>query len=232
MPNVLKYKDRQAVGCWFALKDRVFMRIVKTAEARKNEILDTAEQLFASKGFDNTSTNDIINMIGIARGTLYHHFKSKEDILDSVIDRISESLIRNAKKIAEDKSIPLLERLTGSIRELNVDSGIGREVMLQVHKPQNALLHQKKKKKMISGIVPVLAGLIEEGNREGIFHTPYPEEAAEMVMIYSNNAFDDLAEVSADARMKKIRAFIFHTERVMGSEEGALQEPIMRIFLR
>ena len=208
------------------------MRIVKTAEARKNEILDTAEQLFASKGFDNTSTNDIINMIGIARGTLYHHFKSKEDILDSVIDRISESLIRNAKKIAEDKSIPLLERLTGSIRALNVDSVIGREVMLQVHKPQNALLHQKMQEKMISGIVPVLAGLIEEGNREGIFHTPYPEEAAEVVMIYSNNAFDDLAEVSVDARMKKIRAFIFHTERVMGSEEGALQEPIMRIFLR
>ena len=134
------------------------MRIVKTAEARKNEILDTAEQLFASKGFDNTSTNDIINAIGIARGTLYHHFKSKEDILDSVIDRISENLMRNAKKIAEDKDVPLLDRLTGSIRALNVESGIGEEVMIQVHKPQNALLHQKMQEKMISGIVPILAG--------------------------------------------------------------------------
>ena len=106
------------------------MRIVKTAEARKNEILDTAEQLFASKGFDNTSTNDIINAIGIARGTLYHHFRSKEDILDSVIDRISETLMRNARAIAEDKSIPLMDRLTGSIKALNVESRIGEEVMI------------------------------------------------------------------------------------------------------
>ena len=208
------------------------MRIVKTAEARKNEILDTAEQLFASKGFDNTSTNDIINAIGIARGTLYHHFKSKEDILDSVIDRISENLMRNAKKIAEDKDVPLLDRLTGSIRALNVESGIGEEVMIQVHKPQNALLHQKMQEKMISGIVPILAGLIEEGCGDGVFRTPYPEEAAEMIMIYSNNAFDELADHSPDERVKKIRAFIFHTERIMGAAEGTLQEPIMRIFMK
>ena len=58
------------------------MRVVKTAEERKNEILDVAEQLFAEKGFDNASTNDIINKIGIARGTLYHHFASKEEILE------------------------------------------------------------------------------------------------------------------------------------------------------
>ena len=208
------------------------MRIVKTAEARKNEILDTAEQLFASRGFDDTSTNDIINAIGIARGTLYHHFKSKEDILDAVIDRISENLIRNAKTIAEDKTIPLMDRLTGSIRALNVESRIGEEVMIQVHKPQNALLHQKMQAKMISGIVPILAGLIREGCRDGVFRTPYPDEAAEMVMIYSNNAFDDLAEISPEERMKKILAFIFHTERVMGAAEGSLQEPIMRIFMK
>lgn len=46
------------------------MRVVKEAEERKNEILDVAERLFGTKGFDNTSTNDILNEIGIARGTL------------------------------------------------------------------------------------------------------------------------------------------------------------------
>ena len=208
------------------------MRIVKTAEARKNEILDTAEQLFASRGFDNTSTNDIINAIGIARGTLYHHFKSKEEILDAVIERISETMIRNAKAIAEDKAEPLLDRLTDSIRSLNVESGIGEEVMIQVHKPQNALLHQKMQEKLISGVVPILAGLIREGNREGIFDTPYPDEAAEMVMIYSNTAFDELAALNPEERMRKMYAFIYNTERITGAAEGTLQEPIMRIFVK
>ncbi|MBR4474153.1 MAG: TetR/AcrR family transcriptional regulator [Oscillospiraceae bacterium] len=206
------------------------MRVVKSAEERKNEILDVAEQLFASKGFDQTSTNDIINEIGIARGTLYHHFKSKEDILDAVIDRITGTLMRQAGAIAADRRIPLLDRLTGSIMALNVDSRLGEEVMIQVHKPQNALLHQKMQEGMIRGIVPILSGLIEEGCREGIFHTPYPEEAAEMVMIYSNVAFDELEDRSPEERMRKIQAFIFHTERITGAEEGALQEAILRIF--
>ena len=208
------------------------MRHEKRGDARKKEILDTAEQLFASNGFDNTSTNDIINAIGIARGTLYHHFTSKEDILDSVIDRINDTLMRDAKKIAEDKQIPLLDRLTDSIRALNVDSRIGEEVLIQVHKPQNALLHQKMQEKLLSGIVPIIADLIEEGNSEGIFHSPYPKEAAEMLMIYSNIAFDEVAVMSPEVRIQKIHAFICHAERIMGTEEGTLRDPILRIFLR
>ena len=54
------------------------MRIVKEHEERKNEILDTAEILFEEKGYDKCSVNDILNRIGIAKGTFYHYFKSKE----------------------------------------------------------------------------------------------------------------------------------------------------------
>lgn len=63
------------------------MRVVKDAAERRKEILDVAERLFCTNGFDNTSTNDILAEIGIARGTLYYHFRSKEDILDAMIDR-------------------------------------------------------------------------------------------------------------------------------------------------
>lgn len=54
------------------------MRVVKEAEERKNEILDVAERLFGTKGFDGTSTGDILNEIGIARGTLYYHSNPKK----------------------------------------------------------------------------------------------------------------------------------------------------------
>ena len=109
------------------------MRVVKEAEERKNEILDAAEYLFAVKGFDGTSTNDILEAIGIARGTLYYHFKSKEEILDAMIARITRNLMAKAALIAEDQSIPPLERITRTIMELNVDNEIGKEIMNQVH---------------------------------------------------------------------------------------------------
>ena len=122
------------------------MRVVKSAEERKNEILDVAEQLFAEKGFDNASTNDIIKRIGIARGTLYHHFKSKEEILDAIVNRITNAGIARAKIIVSDKTIPLQDRLTGIILALNVSGDVQEEVFEQIHKPQNALLHQKMQK--------------------------------------------------------------------------------------
>lgn len=64
----------------------------KEAEERKKEILDVAEELFTAKGYDNTSTTDILDRVGIARGTLYYHFKSKEEILDVLINRIMQGM--------------------------------------------------------------------------------------------------------------------------------------------
>jgi AcrR family transcriptional regulator len=206
------------------------MRLAKPAEERKNEILDVAEQLFVEKGFDNTSTNDIINEIGIARGTLYYHFKSKEDILDTIVERIRREKIAQAAAIVADRKIPLLERLTGSVLALNIEGGVGFEVLEQIHKPQNALLHQKMNERIINGVVPVIAKLIEEGNATGIFDTKYPLDAVEMILIYSVTAFDELAGLSPAEIEKKSKAFIYHTERILGAKEGSLAAAIMKIF--
>ena len=68
------------------------MRIVKEAAERKNEILDAAEELFAARGYEETSTGDILDRVGIARGTLYYHFRSKEEILDALIGRLNQAM--------------------------------------------------------------------------------------------------------------------------------------------
>lgn len=208
------------------------MRVVKEAEERKEEILDAAEKLFAAKGFNNTSTGDILNAVGIARGTLYYHFKSKEDILDGVIERITNRLTQGAKEIVQKKELPVLERLTKAIMALNVDSKIGYEIMEQVHRPQNALMHRKMQTRLLAGINPIITKLLEEGAEQGIFHTQYPESVVEMTMLYANTAFDDLnmAELSPEQRERKIAGFIYNLERMMGMEEGSLHEAIKEIF--
>lgn len=210
------------------------MRVVKEAEERKEEILDAAERLFGTKGFDNTSTNDILEEVGIARGTLYYHFKSKEEILDGVIRRMTERMMAKAGKIVRNRELSLLERLTKAILSLNVESQIGNEVMEQVHRPQNALMHQKMQKRLLVGINPIFTELIEEGVREGICHTDYPEEAVEMTMLYANTAFDsiDINDLSQEEKEKKIAGFIYNVERLMGMEQGSLQEALMQIFQR
>lgn len=208
------------------------MRIVKSAEARKNEILDVAEQLFAEKGFDHASTNDIIQRIGIARGTLYHHFASKEEILDALVERMTRQSISRAKTVISDRTVPLLERLSSAVMSLSLDSGAGAEVFEQIHKPQNALLHQKMQERLLDGVAPLIAELIEEGNESAVFDSPYPAEAAEMILTYANTAFDELAVTDPDQLERKRRAFICHTERILGAKAGRLEQAIMRIFNR
>lgn len=206
------------------------MRVVKDAEVRRNEILDAAEELFGTKGFDQTSTNDILDRVGIARGTLYYHLRSKEEILDAMIARMADRLIAEAAKVAGDRSMPLLERLPKTVLALNVDSSLGDEVMQQVHRPQNALLHQKLEDRLLRGVIPLIALLVEDGIGQGIFRTDYPREAAEMIMIYAYTAFDGLAVQTAEQRKRRIEGFICNTERILGAQEGALRETILKIF--
>lgn len=206
------------------------MRTVKEAEERKNEILDAAERLFGAKGYDSTSTNDILDAVGIARGTLYYHFKSKEDILDAMIDRMMGKMTAKAKELAAQREIPVLRRLTMMITALNVSGELGQEIMEQIHRPQNALMHQKIQSRLLSDITPLLAGLIEEGNHQGICQTDYPAEVAEMTFLYVNTAFDNLMEYGEKERQKRITGFIYNLERLLQMEVGSMQEVIFPLF--
>lgn len=206
------------------------MRIVKEAAERKNEILDVAGKLFEEKGYDATSTNDILKEIGIARGTLYYHFKSKEDILDALIERMTDSLMVKAREIAGKKDVPVLQRLTLMMMALNVNNDLGHEIIEQVHKPQNALMHQKMQERLLAGVTPIVTNLIEEGITQGICQTDYPAEVAEMTLLYSSTVFDDLAGYSGDARQTKVVAFVYNLERLLRMERDSLREVILPIF--
>jgi len=55
--------------------------------ATRGQIVEAADELFYRQGFEPTSFADIAGAVGISRGNFYHHFKSKDEILDAVIDR-------------------------------------------------------------------------------------------------------------------------------------------------
>lgn len=203
------------------------MRVVKEAAERKDEILNVAEQLFVANGFDNTSTNDILQEIGIARGTLYYHFKSKEEILDSIIERMTKQLVEKSKEIVIQKNRPALQRLIIMTVTLNISHDhLAHEILEQAHKPQNALMHQKMQKSVLSGITPLVVSLIEECTKQGICQTDYPEEVAEMALLYYNTIFDDFMGHNEDIKQGKLIAFLYNLERLLRMEHGTLQNAI------
>lgn len=200
----------------------------KEPEERKKEILDIAEELFTTKGYDNTSTTDILERVGIARGTMYYHFKSKEEILDALIDRVIQGIVRNVKSALSYK-VTAPQKIISFIGATRVDSAIGKEIADHAHKPQNALMHQKIMNVILTVLTPIAAEIIKDGIKEGSFSTNYPEETAEMLLIYSSVVFDDLNEMTKTEREKKVTGFVFNMERLLGVKSGGLTEIISSI---
>lgn len=202
------------------MKEEIIMRIVKDADERKNEILDVAAELFATKGYDAATISDIIEKVGVARGTMYYHFKSKESVMDALIERTSRELLNNAKAIAEDKSIPVLDRLLQTILSMSLENDA--PIIEHMHKPQNALMHQKTHLAMLEGIPPILVGIVEDGIREGIFNTPFPYETVEMIVAHTISVFDDYAEhLPPEQLMRRVQAFVFNLERLFGARPNS-----------
>lgn len=208
------------------------MRIVKEAAERRNEILDVAERMFCKNGYDNTSTNDILAEIGIARGTLYYHFKNKEDILDAMIDRILDETIKKTEKIAFNESMPVLERLTKTVLAANVDTKTGSMILEQVHKPQNALMHAKMQERLLSRLIPLFVKIIEDGISQNLMKTDYPEETMQMLLLYANTVFDDFIEYTEEEKKKMVLAFISNSEILLHMEKGSMLEAMLPMFYR
>ena len=197
----------------------------KEAEERKKEILDVAEELFTAKGYDSTSTTDILERVGIARGTLYYHFKSKEEILDALIDRIIQGMVSNIHLALSDKTTAA-QKLISFVGAMKVDSAIGKEITDYAHKPQNALMHQKIQNSLLAVLTPIATEIIKEGIKEGSFSTNYPEEAAEMLLIYSSVVLDDINEMTQTEWERKTEGLVFNMERLLGIKQGSISDII------
>ena len=154
-------------------------RIVKDPEVRKTEILDVAEKLFFENGLEKTSVNMIVETLGIAKGTVYYYFKSKDDIMKAVLNRFAK---RSAEVIINRISTPSLnaiDKLRILIQEfMLVEKEYDREMMDYIHKNQNLAYHQQS---LIYGVLEyskIIEIIIKQGIDEGFFEVSNPKLTA------------------------------------------------------
>ncbi|MCH4566215.1 TetR/AcrR family transcriptional regulator [Bacillus sp. ES1-5] len=199
------------------------MRIVKEYEERRKEILETAERLFITKGYTKTTVNDILKEIGIAKGTFYHYFKSKEEVMDEIIMKIIKDDVAKAKAIVSNPNIPVLEKLFRVLMAQSPKSGDVKDKMIeQFHQPNNAEMHQKSIVQSIIHLSPVLAEILEQGIDEGIFSTPYPQETIELLLSSAQVIFDEgLFQWKPEEMIRRAKAYIKMMEVSVGAKEGS-----------
>lgn len=201
------------------------MRIIKEAEERKNEILNTAEMLFFSKGYHKTTIIDILEKVGIAKGTFYYYFKSKEDVMDAIIKRMIEHDVNIAKQISIDKTLTPPQKIFSILLAQKPKNGDKKDKMIgQLHCPDNADIHQKSITQSILALSPILAEAVQQGIDDKIFKTDYPLEVIEILMASGQILFDSsMFQWNPEKLEKKIRAFICTMELLLGAEKGSFE---------
>lgn len=198
------------------------MRISKHPEERRNEILDTAEMLFVTKGYTKTTVNDILEAIGIAKGTFYYYFQSKEEVMDAIVLRFTAFGVEAAKAVASDPKLNAHEKMFRIIMAQHPDPGRKEQMIDQLHQVSNAEMHQKSLVETILQLTPVLTEVIEQGVAEGSFRTPYPREVVEFLLVSSQFLFDEgIFQWQPQELMSKALAFTHIIETTLGAEPGS-----------
>jgi AcrR family transcriptional regulator len=165
-------------------------RVLKAPAVRRAELIDRAQALFLTRGYERTTINDVIAAAGLSKGAFYHHFRSKEDMLEAIADRFARDSLGFTRQLQDNPALNALQRL-------NLLLSLGREwkrehiaelraMFTTLLYPENAVLYHRIVGAVSAVLAPALAMIIEQGEAEGVFDAGEPRLAAEVLLGLSN----------------------------------------------
>lgn len=201
------------------------MRVTKDPEVRRKELIDAAEELFREKGCEKTSVSGIVKKVGVAQGTFYYYFESKDDILDAVLDHyLRDHLEHTVRGIMARDSLSAPEKLQ-LIINATLSFQTGEKNLIEfLHADKNMVSHQKYMVKVRDTFVPLITRLVEQGIAEGLFNVSYPRETVEYLLVMFTYLHDFVAlSQQTDSYVRKVKAAEYIAVKVLGLKEGSLR---------
>lgn len=199
----------------------------KYPEETVQRIIEVATRLFIEQGYDNTSIQDIINHLGgLSKGAIYHHFRSKEEILDAV----TEYLYRDSKdsliKIAGDKSLSGFEKLRRMLEDTSGDVSQQQLFSFAIDMIKNPQIlamqvHNTVEDTACRLILPVVKEGIADGSMAGL---EYPEEFAEVFMLLVNIWMNPMVYAVTPEQMERKFRFFQQIMKGLGVPETIISE--------
>ena len=154
----------------------------KYPEETVEKILTVAMRLFLEKGYEKTTIQDIVDQLGgLTKGAVYHHFKSKEEIMDAVTEKMFWDN-DPFEKVRGREDLTGLEKMKEVIRLTQEPdwSSLARQSMPILKNPKLLAKCIEDNQRIAT---PRWLALIEEGMADGSIRTEYPREAAELLTL-------------------------------------------------
>lgn len=212
-------------------------RIVNQEEydLRRSKILESAQRLVYTKGYEGMSIKDILADQQISKGAFYHYFPSKQALLEGLIEHMTAQGIQVLDPIAQDDSLAAKEKM---LRFFNIAARwktARKEVLLTLartwYADENAILRLKTQQAVISQVSPLLTTIVRQGVEEGVFHASYPEQACAIIFSLLMSFGDVLiksvtqsAFTMQDMQQLEVTTAAYQDamERILGAQSGSL----------
>jgi AcrR family transcriptional regulator len=164
-------------------------------EVRRRELVDAAVAVFSTKGVAAASVDDVVQAAGVAKGTFYLYFATKDDAVNAVAARMVEGVAERIESAAADPARSPVERLLAFGAEIRqvADEPYERDLIEVFHRPENRALHDRMGEQALVRLGPAIATIIADGIAAGDFRGQDPRRAAAYVMA----CFGSLHEVVA-----------------------------------
>ncbi len=188
---------------------------------RKREIIETAFNLFVQNGYEQTSVQQIIDTLGISKGAFYHHFKSKDDLLDAVISDILEDVASEINQIANSDrdAVTKLTEIYGIFRG---KEDVLKLILAELYRDTNLKMRQKFVNQMLKIISAPLNKVLEQGKAEGAFDIVEVEGVAQLLIVMDMAVGEAIFGLMKERDIKGIKsmldAYAFAIKRILGTE--------------
>jgi len=191
-------------------------RTKKRPEERRAELVATARQLFSAKGVDQTSISDIVKTVGVAQGTFYWYFSSKDEILNVVVEEIVEEICNFVSAISQGPKPNAMAKFL-KIKNVLFDDAISqKDVLEHIHRAEHVQFHDYLVMEINKRLIPIVTEVIKQGVEEGVFNTPYPEDAAAFILLASQALHEEDIFSQNETMKKRVEAYFDFVVKGLG----------------
>lgn len=187
---------------------------------KREQIFDALEELMNTVPFKDISVDSIASTAGVAKGTVYYYFDSKDEILDCLIERSYRRAIREyLNSISGDQTA--LGRIKQLFRSATAeDFGSRQNLIMSLHLNDDVILHKKLKSVAVQELSPILTMLLEQGVEEGSVQLEYPKESSEIIVSVLTVFLDD-SRSDKVSTVKKLKIFASVLETCLKTPKGS-----------
>jgi AcrR family transcriptional regulator len=171
--------------------------------ARRDEILDAAQRLILSNGYERLTIQDILDDLQISKGAFYHYFDSKPAVVEALTERLvgdSERALAPIVDNPETGAAKKLQSFFGEIIRWKSERQNLFVAMLPVwYAPDNLAFRLVVDRESAKRLAPLLSTIVRQGVDEGQFATAHPDQAGTIIFAIVQALQDAMTERLLDA---------------------------------